>query len=94
MATVPQYVSALRARQRVVAQKYGIWLPSSSFEIRTIFGIVNATIAVILKLLVDKGVVTDQEITDAFDTAMGETFGQEPTVPPPTPEPPTTAPPA
>lgn len=88
MATIPQYVSSLRTRQRIVARAYGIELQNSAFEIRVVLGIMNATLAVVMKLLVDKGYTTDTEMSAAFDAAMSAPLGQEPLSPEPGPTPP------
>jgi hypothetical protein len=86
MASIPQYVSSLRVRQRIVAQAYGINLEHSAFEIRIILAVMNATIAVVVKLLVDKALVSDAEVSAAFDAAMSAPLGQEPSEPPPLPD--------
>jgi hypothetical protein len=88
LTAIGQYVAALRIRQRQVALAHGLYLQGTQFEIRMALAVMNATVAVVVKLLVDKGVVTDAEVTAAFDAAMAAPLGNEPTQPDPGPEPP------
>lgn len=81
MATVVQYVAQLRSRQVAIAQKMGVWLPGMPKELRVLWLSQIAMLGVILRLLVAKGIVTDVELTAAFDDAMGGAYDPEAVAP-------------
>lgn len=76
MATVKAYVVAMRKAQRGIAVKLG-----SSLEDKRAQVIVASCLAlqgVLIKLLVDKGVVTDAELQAALDAAEAAAYEDEP----------------
>ena len=78
MATVKTYANQLWQRATPVAYRYGVDLEHSAKELRVLLRITCLMVAVVLRLLFDKGLVTDQEIIAAFDTAGGDTYPEEP----------------
>lgn len=81
--TVKQYVDAMRQRQDVVAAKMGVVLRGSSVEIRVLNLTVLALIGVVIKTLVDKGLVTDAEFLAVMNGAAADAWDVEPIQPPP-----------
>jgi hypothetical protein len=55
----------------------------SSKELRVLLRTIQVELAIIVKLLVDKGLVTDPELIAAFDAAAADTYPDEPNQPPP-----------
>lgn len=76
MATVKAYVAAMRAAQQGVAVKLGSSLSDKRTQVMVTS--VLAVQAVLVKLLVDKGVVTDQELQAALNTAQADAYPDEP----------------
>lgn len=83
MATVKQYVDVMRVRQDRMAEKFGVGLRSSRVEIRVLNLTVLALIAVVVKALVDKGVLTDAELVALMNGAADDGWDREPIEPPP-----------
>jgi hypothetical protein len=83
MATVKAYATQLTQRARVVARMFGADPERSSKELRVLLRTVQIELAVVVKLLVDKGVVTDAELIAAFDAAAADLYPDEPNEPPP-----------
>ena len=89
---VKQYWLMLRSAARVVSRTFGFDIQMSSVEIRGLAAISAAQTAVIFKILVAKGIITDAEIQAAFQDAMlNNTWDPEP-VDPVLPEPTITPP--
>lgn len=86
MATLSQYTNQLRAKQEALSRKLGAWLPGMSPEPRVVLACSDATFAVLLKLLVDKGLVTDAELQAAFAAASAADFVPEAGVQPRPPD--------
>lgn len=76
MATVKAYVAAMRTAQQGVAMKLGSSLADKRSQV--LVTSVLAVQGVLIKLLVDKGVVTDQELQQALNTAQGDAYPDEP----------------
>lgn len=88
MATTRQYFNALRTTRNAFALKMGVDVTQSTKEVRAVAGGTLACLAVILKLLVDKGLVSDAELQAAQTAALGadgSTWDDEPLQPPATP---------
>ena len=81
MATVKQYVVAMRTAQKQVGIKLGSGLSDKRSQV--LVTSVLAILGVLVKLLVDKGVVTDAELQTALDAAMADTYPDEPDQPVP-----------
>ena len=84
MPTVKAYVTALSNRQQVIAMKYGADLNRTSKTTRVAIKSVLVLLAIVIKTLVDKGVVTDAELTATLDAARDDAYPDEPVDPPPT----------
>ena len=82
MATVKQYVTALSNRQQIIAMKYGTDLTRTSKGTRVAIKSVLVLLAIVIKTLVDKGVVTDAELTATLDAARDDAYDDEPVDPP------------
>lgn len=76
MATVKQYVVNMRMAQRDVAIKLGSGLNDKRSQV--LVTSVLAILGVLIKLLVDKGVVTDLELQNALNSAQADTYSDEP----------------
>lgn len=83
MTTIVQYVNQLRQRQRLISTGLGVNLGGMAAEPRVVLTLSNASLAVIVKILVDKGVITDAEVIAALNAAMAEVFTPEPGQPEP-----------
>jgi len=76
MATVKAYVVAMRAAQQNVATKLGSSLADKRSQV--LVTSVLAVLGVIVKLLVDKGLITDAELQAALNSAQADTYPDEP----------------
>ena len=74
MATLGQYFNQLWAKQSALSKKVGAWLPGMGTEHRVILACSDAGLAVLLKLLVDKGLITDADLLAAFGAATAADF--------------------
>lgn len=88
MATNKDYWVMLRTMSRQISRKFGIDLRASDQNTRAVMAVVGAQSAMLLKLLVDKGVITDADIQQAWQTAKAEDW--QPELPTPDPEDPPT----
>jgi hypothetical protein len=80
MATVRQYIQALQDRQVVIARKFGAEITHVDKQYRVMNLALLALLAVLIKTLVDKGVITDAELTAVLNTARDDnTYPEEPT---------------
>lgn len=79
MATVPQYLSALRQRQMVISRRLGAALGLADKQSRVLNKSLLILLAVLIKTLVDKGVVTDAELAATLDAARDAAYAEEPT---------------
>jgi hypothetical protein len=82
MATVKQYVNALQDRQQVIARKFGTNPRGADKQTRAINQSILVLLAVLIKALVDKGVVTDAELTAVLNNARDDFYDDEPVQPP------------
>lgn len=87
MATIPQYVTALRDRQRIIATKFGSDPARADKQSRALGLAMLVIIACVIKALVDKGLLTDADILSTLNTARDAAYGDEPIVPPDDPSP-------
>jgi hypothetical protein len=84
MTTVAAYVATLRNAQERVAALMGSALRGQMKDRRTEQVSVLALLAVLVKVLVDKGLVSDAELQDAFTAALAQVWPAEPDVTPST----------
>lgn len=82
MTTTAQYSGQIRLAARVVGRKMGVDFGGSSKELRVLVRVVAGTFAVLIKLLVDKGLLTDAEIAAALTASAGDPYTDEPVDPP------------
>ena len=85
MTTLGQYMDQLLQRQRALATKLGSWLPGMATDYRVILACGDASQAILMKLLVDKGLLTDAELSAAFNAATAASFAGVATEPEPLP---------
>lgn len=88
MATAKQYVVQLRSAQNAIGLKLGVDLTTAPKATRVATLSVLALIGVLVKVLVDKGVVTNNELTTELNAAIADVWPDEPvevTPPPPPP---------
>jgi len=82
MATTKQYWLMLRMMSRTVSVKFGVDLKEADQNTRALVAIVGAMFAMLLKLLVDKGVITDDDIQAAWvDARDNNQWDPEPAQP-------------
>lgn len=81
MATVRQYWNALRATRNTLALRLGIDLTASSKELRATSGSDLAAVAIVIKALTDKGVISDAELQAAQQAALADAWDDEPQLP-------------
>lgn len=88
MATAKQYVTQLRNAKLAIGSKLGVDLTTAPKPDRVESLSVLALIGVLVKVLVDKGVVTNNELTTELNAAIADVWPDEPvevTPPPPPP---------
>lgn len=93
MPTVKDFWLELRGMARQMAPRFGFDLRRSSVELRGLAALTAAEFAVLLKLFVDKGIVTEAEVQAAFlDARDNNAWDVEPITPvvPSDPPPPDT----
>lgn len=83
MATVKVYIQALLDRQAVIARKFGTDITQTDKPNRVQNLALVALVAVLIKTLVDKGLITDAELTATLNAARDDTYADEPISPPP-----------
>ena len=76
MATVRQYVTQIRAAQDSVAERLGSTV--SDKRLRIVLVMAAIPVGVVMKLLVDKGLITNAELTTTFNDAVADTWPEEP----------------
>lgn len=81
MASVQQYVEALAAREKMVADKLGVDLGRSDKTTRVVNRCMLVLVAVTVKAMVDKGLLTDAEMLALLDAAGAAAFADLPTRP-------------
>jgi hypothetical protein len=81
MATLPQYLQKLRLMHRATARKVGLDLQNQDVGSRALAASAGAVIAVIVKTLTDKGVITDEDLDATWAQMEALTLPQEPTLP-------------
>lgn len=84
MTTVLQYVRAIRPVARNVSRTLGEDIGVQELSARIVLNMVLGMVCVLIKLLVDKGLVTDADVTTAF-TVFNATPAVYPDVPDPSP---------
>lgn len=90
MATVKDYWVTLRSMARQFAPRFGFDLRMSSIEIRGLAALTAAEFAVLIKMLVDKGVITDADLQAYYvDARDNNAWEEEPATVPPDDVPPT-----
>lgn len=81
MATLPQYLQQLRLWHRETARRMGLSLQDQDVEARALAASAGAVIAVIVKTLTDKGVITDADLQATWSQLDGITLPREPAAP-------------
>lgn len=78
MTSVPEYVTLLNNGFNVVSLQLGSDLTVAQMELRVAITTQLALLATVIKVLVDNGAFTDQELIDTFNAAVAEVW---PTLP-------------
>ena len=81
MATLKTYVQNLWATEKTIYGKLGGDagdLRIVPFSMRLVVLTMDVVLAVIVKVMVDKGLLTDAELKTAFDTAAGLDYPEQP----------------
>ena len=78
MATLKAYAKQLWGVQRVVAEKLGIQLAGAQLDQRALAISGDVTLAMLVKILTDKGVITDQELLTVANQVKAASFPQLP----------------
>lgn len=81
MATVGQYVTQLWTQQRALAKRLGTDLGRADKPTRVLNTANLILAAIIIKVLVDKGVITNQDLAAGLATAQAEVWDDLPTEP-------------
>lgn len=82
MATVRSYVLTMQQRENVIAHNVGSDIWTADMRIRALNIALLAMIGTLVKVLIDKGVVTGAELIAVLDAAIAETWPAEPDNPP------------
>lgn len=72
MTTVRQYVSSLRSVARTVGRSLGLDVGFLNREDRVQLNLITAMNCVLIKLLVDQGVLTDAQVTAAYTAFLND----------------------
>lgn len=86
MASLMNYARTLWDVQQTVSNKLGMDLRRASFEIRCAVLAVDASIALLIKVLTDTGVVSDANLNTAVQAVRAMNIEPLPTQPPVVPE--------
>lgn len=81
MATVRAYWNALRNTRNAVAVRLGCDIAGADASIRAVSGADLACIAVLVKVLTDKGVITDADLQAAQAVVLADVWDTEPPLP-------------
>lgn len=81
MASAKQYLVQLKQVLQAVAFKMGHDLTETQKSDRVLVNSLGLTVAVLMKLLVDKGIVTNAELSAAFDFVRDDGYDDEPSLP-------------
>lgn len=79
--TVKQLIAAMRARQDAIARKFGCDIASASKQWRVLNLSILALLAVLIKTLIDQGVITGAQLMATMDAARDDTYDDEPVDP-------------
>jgi hypothetical protein len=82
VATVAQYVTQMRNRQDIIARKLGSDIAGADKGTRVVNLAILILLAVVIKVLVDKNLITDAELLAALNQARDDTWPEEPLEPP------------
>lgn len=80
--TIIEYVRQMYARQRVIAEKLGSDISRNTKPVRVMNLSLLVLLAVPIKALVDKGILTDQELVAILNQARDAIYDDEPLQPP------------
>lgn len=78
MATVQQYFNALRTTRNTLCGLLGVSFPDTEKTVRTLSSSDLACLAVVVKALTDKGVITDADLQAAQASALTGAWDAEP----------------
>lgn len=78
MTTARQYVNIIRDRQDQISVRLGADIRQTNKEIRVMNTSAMAMLAVLVKTVVDKGLITDADLNATFNTAMAEIWPELP----------------
>lgn len=83
--TVKQYVLEMLQRQVAIGRKFGADISTFSKQLRVLNMSILVLLAVVIKTLTDKGVITDAELLTTLNAARGDDYDDEPVDPIPAP---------
>ncbi len=78
MATIKQYTMRLWGAQKVVTQKLGADITWGAVDVRAAALTSDVLLAGLIKILVDKGLITDQDLTTVYSAIANSNFPQLP----------------
>lgn len=81
MTSISTYVQAIWDRQRAIGRKLGADLGSTGKQTRVGLLSVDVMLAVVVKTLTDKGLITDAELMAVMNAARDDTYIDEPIEP-------------
>lgn len=81
MATVRDYMDTMRQRQMIIARKLGVDLAGMDPQTRVLNLSLLALLAVLIKTLIDAGVITGAQLNAVLDTARDDSWWSEPVNP-------------
>jgi hypothetical protein len=81
MATIPQYVKTMRDAQWSIASKLGVDLSRADKVTRVLMLSTLAVLAVVVKTIVDQGLITDAQLKATLNTLRQATYTDEPPEP-------------
>lgn len=79
--TVKALIQAMLGRQHVIARKFGCSLSETSKQWRVLNLSILALIAVVVKTLIDQGVITGAQLMATMDEARDDAYDDEPVNP-------------
>lgn len=76
--SIAEYVQQMYARQKVIGAKFGSDITRATKPARVMNLSLLVLLAVPIKVLVDKGVFTDQDLLQVLNGARDDTYSDEP----------------
>jgi hypothetical protein len=82
MASIKTYITQLQNRQQIIARKFGCDITRLDKQARVLNLSILALLAVLIKTLTDRSIITDAQLLATMDSARDDSYDDEPLNPP------------